>query len=216
MIWTNFLVCNSTDAKLVRPIGQNGYSTFSGDSVPCQKFEKLIREAKEKFDSFVVPHDLPDCSFPVSNGRSIATGLRDVVRHFGLLNCEELASLSDLSVGEVKAGRDHVLFDLQTIDCIDFFDRLWGELHYPGRYFTEDFQFLGLLSRYGTATLPVSSSGSLNGLRQQAEQILENPADSVGEPVLDSIGGYSPLLPFHVSPKMVVMELGKVDPRFAD
>jgi hypothetical protein len=216
MIWTNFLICHSTEAKLVRSIWHNGYSTFSGDSVPSQKFESLIHEAKEKFDTFVVPHKLPDCSFPASDGRLIGTGLRDVVRLFGFLNYEELVGLSDLPVGEVMAGLNQVLLDLQTVNCIDFFDRLRGELHHPGRYFTEDFQFLGLLSRYGTATLPVSSSGSLNGLRQQAEQILENPAESVGEAVFDSIGGYSPILPFRVSPKMVVMELGKVDPRFAD
>jgi hypothetical protein len=106
--------------------------------------------------------------------------------------------------------------DLETLDCVDFFDRLRANLRESADRPAEDRQFLVTLSLYGMDHPAHSAVFACAARRADAERMLSDVSLKLAELRFDATGRHAPALPAMLGPRVYLVRLDVVRRRFAD
>lgn len=221
LAWTD-----SDDRRLLWAVWQGGLSALWLDcdafalqpDALCGRFEALAAAARSH--SFAPP-ELPHYAFPPPPAGPPSPAVLDALRELGLIRAAEVAGLTGIAPSAVAGEVARALLDVATLDWVDFFERLRANLRERHSRAAEDRQFLATLSLYGTGRPAHSDALELTAptapaLRQCAEQLLADADSRAAEPRFDANGGRTPVLPALLGPRLFLLRLGAVEPRFAD
>jgi hypothetical protein len=175
------------DRRLLWSVKQNSLSALSFDcneiglhsDALFVRFEALIAAARSPF---LMPDRLPLDSYPSWRHSAHSPVVRDVHRELGLLSPVEIANLTHLALRFVSAEIPRALLDLETLDWVDFFDRLPADLSESPDRPADDRQFLVALSLYRTGQPAHSAVFAGATRRADAEQMLSDVNFKLAEP----------------------------------